>query len=71
MKYTVILEEASGKFNAIAPDFPGCVATGVTGKEAVENIQIALKFYVDDLVSKGKPIPKPSCAPAFCELAVA
>lgn len=59
MKYKVILEEAEeGGFTAYVPALKGCISEGETEEEAVENIKVAIKEYLDVIedVNKGKRV---------------
>ncbi|MBL66879.1 MAG: hypothetical protein CMO74_00280 [Verrucomicrobiales bacterium] len=60
MRYTIIIESGSGNFSAYAPDFPGCVAAGDTEEETVYLMEEALALHIEDLRSRGEPIPEPS-----------
>jgi predicted RNase H-like HicB family nuclease len=60
LKYTVILEEGSSSYGAYVPDLPGCVAVGETREEALQLIQEAISFHLEDLQERGYVIPKPT-----------
>src|SRR5258706_15843809 len=42
------------------PDFPGCVAGGKDQDEALSRAQVALEQAVEDLVDRGRTLPKPT-----------
>ncbi len=44
MKFAVVIEQADSNFSAYVPDFPGCVATGATIKDAENEIVKLLSF---------------------------
>ncbi|MHC4782663.1 MAG: type II toxin-antitoxin system HicB family antitoxin [Planctomycetota bacterium] len=69
MKYAVVIENASTNYSAYVPDLPGCVATGRTIKEVENEIRSAIKFHLEGLKSDGLPIPKPSSAVEYVEVA--
>ena len=71
MQYTVIIEPALGKFAAYVPDLPGCVATGDTREELLEEIRQAIEFHIESLRDHGEPIPDPQCTAAVLEVASA
>ena len=48
---------------------PGCVSQGKTRQEAVENIQDAIKGYIESLKKHNEPIP-PSIEEEIVEIAV-
>lgn len=53
MKYKVALIEDEGGFAVSVPGLPGCWSQGKTEKEALENIEAAIREYlevVDELI---------------------
>ena len=71
MKYTVIVEPAPGNLAAYVPDLPGCVATGDTLEDLLEEIREAIEFHIESLRDHGEPIPDPQCTAAVVEVAAA
>ncbi len=60
MYYRIIIErDEEGMFIAECPALPGCVSQGKTRKEALENIQDAIKGYIESLKKHNEPIPPP------------
>ena len=60
MRYRIIIEhDEDGMFVAEAPALPGCVSQGKTRKEALDNIQDAIKGYLESLKKHNEPIPPP------------
>jgi predicted RNase H-like HicB family nuclease len=60
MHYRITIEQdEDGVFAAECPALPGCVSQGKTRKEALENIQDAIKGYLESLKKHGEPIPPP------------
>ena len=60
MRYRIIIEQdEEGMFIAECPALPGCVSQGKTRKEALENIQDAIKGYIESLKKHNEPIPPP------------
>lgn len=60
MKYRIFLEQdEDGIYVAECPSLPGCVSQGQTRKEALENIQDAMKGYLESLKKHNDPIPPP------------
>jgi predicted RNase H-like HicB family nuclease len=45
--YTVMLEQSDEGFAASVPGLPGCHSQGETEKEALANIRIAIREYLD------------------------
>lgn len=53
MKYKIALYESDEGYSVSCPGLPGCWSQGQTEKEALENIEDAIKEYlstVDDLM---------------------
>jgi predicted RNase H-like HicB family nuclease len=69
MRYAVVIENASTNYSAYVPDLPGCVATGQTIKEVEKEIRSAIKFHLEGLKNDGLPVPKPSSAVEYVEVA--
>ena len=60
MKYRITIEEdEDGAFVAECPSLPGCISQGKTRKEAVDNIQDAMRGYLESLQKHNEPIPPP------------
>lgn len=60
MKYRIFLEQdEDGIYVAECPSLPGCVSQGQTRKEALDNIQDAMKGYLESLKKHNDPIPPP------------
>ena len=51
------------------PDLRFCSACGDTPEEAVREVQIAKKAWLEVAKKRGKPIPKPKYRPAIYQLA--
>lgn len=60
MKFRVIInQDEDGVFVAECPSLPGCISQGNTRKEALENINDAIKGYLESLKKHNEPIPPP------------
>ncbi|MEF9426161.1 MAG: type II toxin-antitoxin system HicB family antitoxin [Candidatus Mariimomonas ferrooxydans] len=70
MKYRIIIEQdEDGMFVAECPSLPGCVSQGKTRAQAIENIQDAIKGYLESLRKHNEPIP-PAIEEEIIEVAV-
>jgi len=69
MKYAVVIEQAGSNFSAYVPDLPGCIATGATVKEVENEIREAIRFHIDGMKQDGLPVPSPSSAVEYVEVA--
>lgn len=61
MEYTVKIfpdPEDDGDYIAEVEELKGCSAFGDTPKQALEEIQIAMKLWIEAAKKHGKPIPK-------------
>ena len=60
-KYEVDIfwSDKDGAYVAIVPDLPQLSAHGLSYGEALEEIQVAMRFHLEILEKHGAPIPKP------------
>ena len=58
MKYEVAPKKSKGGFSVSCPGLPGCWSQGKTEQEALENIQYAIREYLEavEIISKGSKI---------------
>ena len=68
MKYLVVIEKGPTSFGAYVPDLPGCVAVAKTRRQVNRLIREAIQLHVEDMRTRGYPIPKPTAASEFVEL---
>jgi len=57
-QYLVIIEKGESNLSAYSPDVLGCVATGKTVEETVQQMTQALYFHLEDIMKKGEPLPQ-------------
>ena len=70
MLFRILIEQdEDGIFVAECPALPGCVSQGKTRKEVLENIQDAIKGYLESLKRHNEPIP-PSIKEEMVEVTV-
>jgi predicted RNase H-like HicB family nuclease len=69
MKYAIVIEEGPKSFGAYVPDLPACVAVSESRTEAVRLIQEAIEFHLEGMKQDGEPIPSPSSAVEYVEVA--
>ncbi|MBI1294853.1 type II toxin-antitoxin system HicB family antitoxin [bacterium] len=58
-KYLIVIEKGEGTYSAYSPDVLGCVATGDTVEETLENMRDALIFHLEAMADDGDPWPVP------------
>jgi predicted RNase H-like HicB family nuclease len=60
-KYEIILywSKEDGAFIAEVPELPGCAADGKTYKEALSNVEVIIKEWIETANELGRPIPSP------------
>ena len=60
-RYEVILywSEDDGAFIAEVPELPGCAADGPTQQEALENVGVVVREWIETAKELGRPIPEP------------
>ncbi len=58
MKYKVALKKSKEGYSVSCPGLPGCWSLGKTEQEALENIQFAIREYLEAVakISKGSKI---------------
>ncbi|MBI5360732.1 MAG: type II toxin-antitoxin system HicB family antitoxin [Planctomycetes bacterium] len=57
MKFTItIFRDEDGMFVTECPAIPGCVSQGITEKDALKNIQEAIKECLEVRAEKGMPL---------------
>ncbi len=58
MKYKVVLKKSKEGYSVSCPGLPGCWSQGKTEDEALENIQYAIREYLEAAVkiSKGAKV---------------
>ena len=67
MEYTVVIERSPNNFAAYVPDLPGCVATGSTREELLDEIREAIAFHIESLREHGEPVPEPQTTAAVVD----
>jgi len=58
-KYLIVIERAENNYSAYSPDVPGCIATGETIEETLENMRDTLAFHLEAIAEEGDPLPYP------------
>ena len=66
--FAVVIEPAGRNFSAYVPDIPGCVATGATREAVLEEIQSAIRFYLDGLQQDHSALPELHTSVAMVEI---
>ncbi|MDQ6906617.1 MAG: type II toxin-antitoxin system HicB family antitoxin [Chloroflexota bacterium] len=57
MQYLVVVEKAEHNYAAYVPDLPGCVSTGKTIEQTLDNIREAIAFHLEGMSRDGDPLP--------------
>jgi predicted RNase H-like HicB family nuclease len=68
MRYMVVIEEGPTSFGAYVPDLPGCIAVGESSQKAMQLIQEAIEFHIEELKEEGQRIPAPHSSSTFVEV---
>ncbi len=60
-KYEVIIYWSADdqEFIAEVPELPGCAADGKTYREALANVEVVIKEWIETATELGRPIPQP------------
>jgi predicted RNase H-like HicB family nuclease len=70
MRYRILIEQDEDRiFVAECPSLPGCISQGKMRKEAINNIQDAIRGYIESLKKHDEPIP-PSIEEEIVEVAI-
>ncbi len=61
MKYEVIIywSEEDGAFIAQVPELPGCMSDGGTYQDALKNVEVIMKEWIETANELGRDIPSP------------
>jgi len=60
-RYEVIIywSEQDQAFIAEVPELPGCAADGKTQREALANVEVVIKEWIETATELGRPVPQP------------
>ena len=66
-KYKIIIywSEEDQSFIAEVPELPGCAANGKTYREALTNVELIIKEWIETAKELGRPIPQPKGRPTY------
>lgn len=70
MRYAIVIEKAAKNYSAYVPDLPGCIATGKSVQETLNNLRGAMRMHVEGLNTDGEPIPDPTTLVDYVDLDV-
>ena len=61
VKYEIIIywSREDEAFIAEVPELPGCAADGETYQEALENVQVTIREWIETARELGREIPEP------------
>jgi predicted RNase H-like HicB family nuclease len=67
IKYEVIIywSKEDEAFIAETPELPGCAADGATYQEAIANLEVVIREWIETARELGRPIPEPKGRLAF------
>ena len=65
----IFFSEEDGGYIADIPDLTACSAFGNTPQEALEQVQLAKKAWIEAAQAEGKPVPPPNYRPAIYQSA--
>jgi predicted RNase H-like HicB family nuclease len=60
-QYEIILywSKEDGAFIAEVPELPGCAADGASYQEALANVEVVIREWIETARELGRPIPEP------------
>ena len=61
VKYEIIIywSQDDGAFIAEVPELPGCAADGDTYQQALENVQVIIREWIETATELGREMPEP------------
>jgi len=67
IQYEIILywSKKDGAFIAEVPELAGCASDGSTYREALENVEIVIREWIETATELGRPLPEPRCRLIF------
>jgi predicted RNase H-like HicB family nuclease len=66
-RYEVIIywSDEDQAFIAEVPELPGCAADGATYAEAVSNVEVVVREWIETAQELGRPVPEPKGRPLY------
>ena len=60
-KYEIIIfwSKGDGAYIAEVPELPGCMADGDTYGQALKNVEIVIREWVETAIELNRPVPEP------------
>ena len=60
-RYEVIIywSDEDQAFVAEVPELPGCVADGATYADAISNVEVIIREWIETAQELGRPVPQP------------
>ncbi len=60
-KYEIIIywSDDDDAFVEEGPELPGCMADGATYREALANVEVIIREWIETARERGRPIPEP------------
>jgi predicted RNase H-like HicB family nuclease len=68
-RYLIVIEKTNHNYSAYSPDLPGCIATGKTRLETLQNMRTAIEMHVHGLLEDKLPVPKPVVSAEYVAIA--
>jgi predicted RNase H-like HicB family nuclease len=61
IRYEIILywSREDAAFIAEVPELPGCAADGATYQEALANVEVVIREWIETARELGRPVPEP------------
>ena len=61
VRYEIIIywSHEDEAFIAEVPELPGCMADGMTYRDALENVEVIINEWIETAHELGRPIPEP------------
>ena len=70
MRYAVVIQKAGENYAAMLPDLPGCIATGDTVQQTLDNLRDAAAMHVEAMIEDHDPVPDPVSLVDYIDISI-
>lgn len=67
-RFLIIIEQGKHNYSAYVPDLPGCIATGDTYEEVLQNMKEAIALHLRGIIEDHEPIPAPQTMAQYLDI---
>lgn len=70
-RYAVVFEREGRSYGAYVPDLPGCVAVASSLPRVKKLIKEAMSMHIEDILTRGQKLPRPTAEVDYVETSAA